>query len=321
LNAALLKNAAVVLLWDVAPSASVSALLEPYVRGGGGVIVAAGRRLGARSASSPIIPARITGMADRLPDRGGTLTQLHLEHALFAPFRATPDALGGARFLRYPRVDAAANADVLARFDDGLPAIVERRMGAGHVVLLTASLDGQNGDLPLQPAFLPFVRQLVLHSSGRDDVPLWRTTAESWLLPEGLKDPVVKTPDASLLRPRVDTLGAAVPLADAGLYAAFAGSATGAPGAYAAVNAPANESDLTPIDPKELLLGVHDSEGSATATGAPPTAAELERRQNGWRVLLMIVALALVGETLMSTRGWRAVARRYRPASTERSEP
>ena len=34
---------------------------------------------------------------DVIPDRGGTLTQLHLEHALFAPFRATPEALGGAR--------------------------------------------------------------------------------------------------------------------------------------------------------------------------------------------------------------------------------
>jgi hypothetical protein len=51
------------------------------------------------------------------------------------------------------------------------------------------------------------------------------------------------------------------------------------------------------------------------ASNAPPTTVELERRQNPWRVLLIIVALVLVIETIMATRGWRAVARRVRPVS------
>jgi len=132
---------------------------------------------------------------------------------------------------------------------------------------------------------------------------------------------MVRIPDQSLLRPKADSMGSAVPLADAGLYSAYAGTATGAPGAYLAVNVPSSESDLTPIDPKELLLGVRESERAAVTSGAPPTNDELERRQNGWRLLLIVVALALLGETFMSTRGWRAVARRYRPAMPERSEP
>ena len=321
LNTNLLRDAAVVLLWDVAPTTNGAALLESYVKNGGGVIVAAARRLGARSSASTIIPARVTGMADRLADRGGTLTQLRLEHALFAPFRGTPDALGGARFLRYPRLDAASGTEVLARFDDALPAIVERKLGSGRIVMVAAPLDAQNGDLPLQPAFLPFVRQLVLHTSGRDAVPLWRTTAESWSVPETVKDPVVRAPNDELLRPKRDSLGSAVPLADAGLYSAYAGAVTGAPGAFAAVNVPSTESDLTPIDLKELLLGVRESERAAVTSGAPPTANELERRQNGWRLLLIVVAVVLLSETFMSTRGWRAVARRYRPVTPERSEP
>jgi hypothetical protein len=260
-------------------------------------------------------------MADRLPDRGGTLTQLHLEHALFAPFRSTPDALGGARFLRYPRLDVLAGTEVLARFDDALPAIIEKRTGSGRVLVVAAPLDGQGGDLPLQPAFLPFVRQLVMHTSGRDAVPLWRITGESWSVPDTVVDAVVRAPDESLLRPKRDSLGAAVPLADAGVYAAFAGAVTGAPVAYVAANVPVSESDLTPIDPKELLLGVRESDKATAATNAPPTAIELERQQNGWRWLLVVVALALLGETFLSTRGWRAVARRYRPATPEQSAP
>jgi hypothetical protein len=88
------------------------------------------------------------------------------------------------------------------------------------------------------------------------------------------------------------------------------------------VNAPTLESDLVPVDPKELLLGVRTSDALAPADSAPTTPDALERRQSTWRILLVIVALALLGETFMATRGWRAVARRFptaSPATPERS--
>jgi hypothetical protein len=286
---------------------------------------AAGGSTSATSATPPrdrgaLLPARITGLADRLSDRGGTLTGVRFEHPLFAPFRDAQDALLMARFLRYPRMDAAAGSDVLARFDDGLPAIIERRVGAGRVLLLATALDGTSSDFPLQPAFLPFLRQLVMHTSGRDATPLWRTTADNWSLPTAVADPVVRAPDESLLRPRLDSAGGAVPLADAGHYSVFSGTASGEPRGTVAVNTPVSESDLTPIDPKELLLGVRTSENLAVADSAVPTPDALERRQNAWRILLVIVALALLGETFMATRGWRAIARRYPPAVPDRSQ-
>jgi hypothetical protein len=154
-------------------------------------------------------------------------------------------------------------------------------------------------------------------------VPLWRSTSESWSLAPSVNDPVVRAPDGTLLRPQADSLGTAVPLADAGVYEAFAVRASGAPVGRVAANVPASESELTPMDTTELLLGVRDAEPGTMASNAPPTAVELERRQNPWRVLLIIVALVLVIETLMATRGWRAVARRVRPvppaSSSDRS--
>lgn len=311
----------VVFFWDAPVTEATNALLTPYLTKGGGVVLYAGRRAAARGALPALLPAKSSGMADRLADRGGSLRDFRFEHALFAPFRELDDAFAGTRLLRYARLDAPQNVDVLARFDDGLPAVLERRVGTGHVVALAIPLDVQSGDFPLQPAFLPFTRQLLLHTSGRDAVPLWRTTGESWSLPDSVKDPVVRTPDGSLLRPKGDSLGRAVPLADAGLYAAFARSVTGAPEALAAVNVPPGESDFTPIDPKELLLGVRESVRSAAADTAAPTPAELERRQNPWRVILIIVALALIGETIMATRGWRAIAKRPRPVSPDPALP
>ncbi len=313
-----LARTSLVLFWDMLPTQSAVAALEEYMRTGGGVIIAAGSRLGAqRGDALPMLPVSMGGLADRLTDRGGTLRDVRIEHPLFAPFREVPDALGAVRFLRYPRIDLGSSAavDVLARFDDGLPAVMEQRIGEGRLVILAVPLDAQRSDFPLQPAYLPFVRQMVLHTSGRDAVPLWRTTGESWSLAQAVKDPVVRSPDGTLLRPRADSLGSAVPLADAGLYEAFAVSATGSAVGRVAVNAPPGESELVPMDTTELLLGVRDAEPGAMASNAPPTNAELERRQSPWRILLMLVALALVAETFMATRGWRAVARRVRPVA------
>ncbi|MEO7520653.1 MAG: BatA domain-containing protein, partial [Gemmatimonas sp.] len=242
IDALTLRESAMVLLWDVLPSAATVNALGAFVEQGGGVTIVAGRRLaasasgtassGAASSSagtaaerSSLLPARITGMADRLSDRGGTLVNVRLEHPLFTPFRDAQDALVSARFLRYPRMDIAPGAEILAKFDDGLTAIVERKQGAGRVLLLATALDAMSSDFPLQPAFLPFLRQVVMHTSGRDATPLWRSTADNWSLPETVTDPVVRAPDESLLRPRRDTAGTAVPLPDAGHYALFSGTA------------------------------------------------------------------------------------------------
>ncbi len=315
-SAADLARTAMIVFWDVVPSAAAIAALDPWVRNGGGITLVAGRRLASYTGELPFIAAKAAGLSDRLNDRGGTLREVRYEHPLFAPFREATDALSAVRALRYARLDVTGAADVLASFDDGLPAVVEQRPGNGRLLLLSMPLDIRAGDFPLQPAFLPFVRQLVMHGSGRDAVPLWRVTSESWSLPLAIADPVVRTPDGSLLRPTADAKGSAIPLADAGLYSAFAGSAAGAAGALLAVNAPAIESDLTPMDTTELLLGVRtgttaaDDAQRAAAPDAALSNTERERRQNPWRLLLMLVVVLLVIETVLATRGWRAVARR-----------
>ena len=85
----------------------------------------------------PLLPVRMSGLSDRLADRGGPLRDVRIEHPLFTPFREVPDALSSVRFLRYPRVDLVGSVDVLARFDDGLPAVLEQRIGEGRLVVLT----------------------------------------------------------------------------------------------------------------------------------------------------------------------------------------
>lgn len=318
-NAAALARTGVVLFWDVAPDAP--AALTTWVNDGGGIVLAAGRRLAARRSALPAYAGiSFSGLADRVSDRGGTLRDVRAEHALFAPFREAKDALTAVRAWRYPRGDAVPTADILARFDDGVPAVLEQRIGNGRALTLTVPLDNQYGDFPLQPAYLPFVRQLVLHTSGRDATPLWLSTGESWSLPTTLTNPVVTGPTGALTRPQADSAGAAVALPDAGLYTAYAERASGEPGAVQAVNVPPSESELTPMDTTELLLGVRTTSTAQSAASAnadaPMTVEEMERRQNPWRVLLIVAALLLLAETILGTRGRRGMARRVVPGTT-----
>ncbi|HEU5320860.1 MAG TPA: hypothetical protein VFX28_08655, partial [Methylomirabilota bacterium] len=303
-----LQDAAVVVLWDVAPPVGAAGdALVRFVRGGGGLIVVTGPRLAARQSQGggPLAVAAIRGTADRLADRGGMLGEVGFEHPLFTPFRDAQAALAAARFLRYPRLEPVPGSEVLARFDDGLPALLERREGAGRLVLVGVPLDVQAGDFPLQPAYLPLLRRLVLHASGHEAAPLWRTTGESWLVPSAVRGPVVTTPGGAIIRPPVDSSGAAVALTEAGLYAAYPARVAGDPAAVAAVNAPPGESDLTPVDPRELLVGVRQSQDPLAASSGPPTGVETEGRQGLWRIVLAMVTVLLMAETIVANRGWR----------------
>ncbi|MEO5798388.1 MAG: BatA domain-containing protein [Gemmatimonadales bacterium] len=309
-DAAGLRGAAAVILYDVAPpSGSTGSALIAWVAAGGGVVIAAGPRLAARGIDGSFSPGRLRGLADRSTDRGGTLGELVEEHPIFSPFRGgATAALGSARYLRYARVEAQSGARVLARFDDGLPALLERREAAGRVLLVAAPLDDRAGDFPRQAAYLPFVRRLVLYAAGGDGAPLWHTTGAAWRPAVAVPDLVVSSPSGELLRPD-SAHGGAIVLTEAGVYSAFRERAVGAPAAMVAANPPAAESDLTRLNADELLLGVADSNTTA-ATKGPPTSTELEQRQQLWRIFLMVVALLLVVETWLVGRGWRANAGR-----------
>jgi hypothetical protein len=270
----------------------------------------AGPRLARGAAAVDLSPALLRGAADRLAERGGTVAEFSQDHPAFAAFREAPVALQAARFLRYPRLEPRPDAAVLARFDDGLPALVERRHGAGRILMTAVPLDAQAGDFPLQPAYLPFVRQLALHASGHASSPLWRSTGDYWVVRGSLRQPVVSGPGGSILRPRPDTADVAVAVTEAGFYALYEARVAGDPVAVTAANAPPAESDLTPVDPRELLLGVRQSDSTTTGSSTPVTAVQAERAQSLWRLLLAAVVLVLIAETVFANRGWRGIAGR-----------
>ena len=131
LDAATLRDALAVVLYDVSPP--TAAVFGAWVHAGGGVVEVAGRRMATRATSSDLVPGTLHGMVDRTSDGGAVLGAASLEHPVFSPFRGGAAApLGTARFYRYPRITPAADAQVVARFDDDAPALIERQEGLGR---------------------------------------------------------------------------------------------------------------------------------------------------------------------------------------------
>jgi hypothetical protein len=158
-----------------------------------------------------------------------------------------------------------------------------------------------------------------VYAAGHQAAPLWRTTGETAIVPGNVKDPVVATPGGALIRPASDSAPCTVTLDEAGFYRTYASRAAGDPLDLVAVNPPAPESDLTPADPRELLIGVRPSDSTAAAVRPNLTAGEQESRQALWRVVLAVVAGLLVLEAIVANRGWRGVAASVLPAPPERT--
>ena len=81
-------------------------------------------------------------------------------------------ALAEADLFAYRVLAPREGSSVLARLDTGDPWIVERPHGKGRVLLLASALDAEAGTLPVNPDFVPFAHELILHlGAGRDVRP------------------------------------------------------------------------------------------------------------------------------------------------------
>jgi hypothetical protein len=316
LDASLLEGTALVLFVDVVPPGTTA--LRSWLEAGHGAVVVAGPRIAASRTRSELVGARAEGEVDRLGERGGTIGDVALEHPVFVPFRGGGSAaLSSARFIRYARMVPDSGVEVIARFDDGTPALMEQQIGSGRLIVSAIPLDVRGGDFPLQPAYLPFMRRLALHAAGYQPQPLWRTAGEGWRPAARVSELVIATPSGALVRPDSGGVQGAARLSELGFYQAYAGRAAGEPLGVAAVNATPRESDLTPSPPSELLLGIQEERGAATAIERLP-ASEVEQRQRLWRILLVLVLVVLAGESLLGSRGWRGRAMRMAPDAPQR---
>jgi hypothetical protein len=193
---------------------------------------------------------------------------------------------------------------VLARFDDGAPALIERKVGAGRVIAWTSTLDVTWNDLALKPVFLPFIHRVSATLASFTQRPASMKVGEVVPAKEAS---LVLTPSGS--RVAAGDKGTAVQLREQGFYEIRAGERDNEPLVLAS-NIDLAESDMTTIDPTDVVASATGRAGGATGEGsnAVVTNEERERSQRVWWYLLFGGLLLLAGETVAAN----AVKTRYR---------
>lgn len=318
------------------PVGDGAARLRDFLNNGGGVLIAAGDQFPASAWQgewSRALPGAIGSVVDRAGEAGGTLAWIDYDHPVFDVFNAPRSGdFATARFLRYRRLtvrpdsgarrtagaaDTASGSHILARFDDGAPALVEHRVGRGKVMVWASTLDSYWSDLALQPVFLPFVHQVAKYAGRYSGARPWFTAGEvldlsrhAELTGSGARRGgdgaiVVEAPSGAKTRLASSNEGL-VPLHEQGLYEIRPEGAARGMGQRLAVNLDPAEANLARIDPEELKASVLASGGASVATGAlspdAPTREDTERRQTIWWYLLALAGVLLGTETLMSNR-------------------
>jgi hypothetical protein len=313
---------ALIVLDEVAPpTGPVGARLRALIDGGGGLIVVPG---GSRTETWPaewraLLPT-IGQVVDRTDDAGGTLSSVDYAHPIFEIFNAPRSGdFSTARFYRYRALTPQTGTTVLARFDDGSPALVERLVGRGKVLTWASTLDSYWTNLPLQPVFLPFVHQLGKHAGRYADPRPWYTAGDvldlsrhgeltaPFLAGRGADSTTELVLDApSGARERVTATGAnhMITLREQGFYELRGRDTPVGAGRPIAVNVDPAESDLSHLDPQDVVVAVTSVNGQHQPGSEINTATpqDQEQRQKVWWYLLLGALLLMGVETMLSNR-------------------
>ena len=320
LAAADLAGQTVVILNDVPfPAGETGRRLRALVERGGGLILAAGEAAAASwQQSGDLLPGTPGETRDR-GTSGGGIGYVDYSSRVFELFRAPRSGdFTSPRYFRYRSLGGTLQEGVLARFDDGSPALVERRIGEGRVLVWASTFDTYWTDLPLHPVYLPFVHQLVRHAAGfsepkphftvGDVVEIGRTgaTARETAAPAdsaasgaaAATSWIVMTPAGG----RLNLENGLLQLDEAGFYEVRPERPEMGEAFVVAANVDVSESELAEMDPDALVAAVTPDGGADTrvARTAAPSAEDRERRQSLWWYLLIGAFALLAAETAWS---------------------
>ncbi|HEX4458253.1 MAG TPA: BatA domain-containing protein [Polyangia bacterium] len=304
--------------------------LRAYVQSGGGLFIALGDNVDPDSYNAalgdllpqPLQTLRTVGAtaADRDDGerRGGgpgdlqRLGRIDRNHPLMAPLgdAHAAEALQAARFSRYAlfRPRPEGERQVLMRFADGAPALLEGRLGAGRVLVWASTIDRDWTDLPIQPDFLPLMQQATryLARAPMHDPEAAQTVGQRHEIPlhEGDLRVEVTQPSGKQLTFEKDKVAGRRLLGfeatdEPGIYRVAAAGRDGVmrarPDASFVVDVDAAESDPTPIDAARLQQ-LTAGGGAASAQAVPKRRVEL------WHTLGAALLLLLLGEALLLRR-------------------
>ncbi len=241
------------------------------------------------------------------------LGEIDFTHPLFVPF-ASPRYSDFTKIHfwkhRVVTLKSPTTTRVVARFDNGDPALLERSVGEGRVLALTSGWQPADSQLALSSKFVPLVGALLDLACGGTEVAESVAVGQPVTLPSSKQSEpiVVHTPDGREVRLAAD----ASTFAETdrpGIYRAKVGSTE----TRFAVNLSSSESLTTPLDLEQLeqrgvRIGTELTRTQRIDRVRQQRDTELESRQKVWRWLIVVALSLLVLETWWAGRAERKAA-------------
>jgi hypothetical protein len=240
------------------------------------------------------------------------LGEIDFAHPLFAPFNDPRFSdFSHIHFWKHRRVDfpATAGVRVLAKFDDGSPALAQVPVGRGNLLVLASGWNPADSQFAVSSKFPPFMQTLLDWSGAAGPARFQFYTGDAIPSP-GSTGSLPALPDIQWQKPdgKSETLAADKPFTGTDLPGIYTAAFGGKQRRFA-VNLPLDESRTAPLSPDELSrLGVPlQTQAEFAVARAPERArqlqqAELENRQKLWRWLILAVLAVTLGEIVLSGR-------------------
>jgi hypothetical protein len=312
-------------------SEALAGSLKTYAEQGGTVLIAP-----ADAQAAAAIPTLVDGAtlgetaaaAGDAEDEYLLLGEIDFTHPLFAPFAnpkysdftkihfwgnwpiKAPTSGRGDQPADDPQPITPTNGrgfEVIARFDNREPALIEQSRGKGRIIVLATNWRPADSQLALSSKFVPLVGGLVDLACGASVTLPSVAVNEPVALPAASEsaETIVRKPDGKQVKLPV---GAAhfTDTDQPGVYRAQVGTEE----VQFAVNLPAAESDTAPLDTERLeqlgvRMGTDLTRAERLAQIRQQRDTELEDRQKVWRWLIVGVLGLVIVETWWAGRAAR----------------
>ncbi len=293
--------------------------LTEFVKAGGGLLLFPGPATDAKRLNADLkelLPATLETRKTVTEEEAVSLhpDSIPATHPALALFRDTSTMnLSSAHFLTYFPLTPVADesAKIILRFSNGDPALVERRVGLGKVIVAASSAGTTWNQLPLKPIYVPYVYQLLSYLGQGATAHRNLRLDESMFLSLPLSD---ANKAVRVTAPNGKTTAQNSALGTQGVTFSYA--ATSRAGVYHvtvdgskttdafAVGRPADEGDLVYADPIASAKSAGIPAGRFTVASTPAQMeASVNRSRYGteiWRSLLWAILPLLFLESLLA---------------------
>lgn len=288
----------VVFLANVSDPRPVAPRLREFVRQGGSVVIGMGSNVTAERYNAAFggvlpTPLRSPRALAALGEDPVPLSLPDVAHDLFEPFarggRGAFRSVGAWRVMTLEPYTEGGDVTTLLRYATGVPALVDRSVGTGHVVLWTSTFDDAWTTFPLQSVYLPLMQRLVAWLGGAGHGAVQRVDAlvgqqVTVSVPEGITELTALGPGGDSVRVVVSGDEGRLTVDAPGAYRVDV--ADGPPLAWVAAN----------TDPIESDVRRYDSVARVEADLEPELFTR--HQELAWPALWLALALALGGASL-----------------------